>query len=207
MTALTEMEDTMKPDRRISTFHRARWLAAGLALLATAATLAPKPAAAQLTSQTKDLLKCQKAIGVEGMKVVVLEQKSLEKCYEPLLKCQVMATQGEHKSPEAAAKCVTKAAARCAKATAKIATARDKRRAKLVDKCEKVSIADVQATDGLGWGVMPCGAETTTAGFVGCLDQVLQPKTEIVTGQLAARIGQLLDAQGLGDPFPNLPRP
>jgi hypothetical protein len=197
----------MNPHRSISKPRRARRLAACLAVLAAIATFAAQPTAAQLTSATKDLLKCQKAIGAEGMKVVALEQKSLEKCYEPLLKCELMAVQGEHRSPEAQAKCFTKAAAGCEKAAAKIAAARDKRHVKLLDKCAAVAIADVQAADGLGWGLMPCGAETTRAGFVGCLDQVLQPKTEIVTGQLAARIGNLLDAQGLGDPFPNLPRP
>lgn len=187
-------------DRRPAT-----WVVAGLVFLACA--VSTTPARAQPGSETKDLLKCQKAVAKEGIKLVTVEQKSFEKCYETLLKCKIMEAKGEHKSADKRDKCFAKAAQKCEKSFAKIAKAQDKKGPKVVKKCAKVTIEDVKDTDGLGYGLLPCGAETTTAGFLGCLDQVMQPKTEIVSGQLAARIGMLLDEQGLGGAFPDLPRP
>jgi len=176
-------------------------LALGLAIIPAGA------GRAQVVAATGDLLKCQKAVAKEGMKLLALEQKSFEKCYETLLKCEIMKIKGEHKSPDKAAQCVAKAAQTCTKVFEKIAKAKVGKGPKLEKTCAKVAIEDIQQTDGLGYGLLPCGAETTTPGFLSCLDQVLQPKTEIVSGQLAARIGTLLDAQGLGGSFPNLPRP
>jgi len=185
-------------DRLEETFPRAYEVlnAAGLAANAPCLDVRANAAAGPGATPVKDLLKCQKEIDKKSSVAEQTREKTVQKCVEPILKCDLAFDRAESTLAERDA-CRAQAGAKCASKLGGLTSKETKRDEKIVAKCGLLAIDDV--LDRLSFRSI-CPAATDIDDVIACLTPELELRTERILGTASPRSCTLLAAVGqLGD--------
>ena len=166
--------------------------AAGLAANAPCIDVRASAAVGAGASTVKDLLKCQKEIDKKSGVAEQTREKTVQKCAEPILKCDLPFDRAESTIAERDA-CRAQAGAKCAGKLAGLTSKETKRDEKIVAKCGTLAIDDV--LDRLSFRSI-CPAAANINDVVACLTPELEFRTERILGTVSPRTCALLEAAG-----------
>jgi cysteine-rich repeat protein len=181
-------------DRVEQTMPRAYEVLAAAGLEASAPCVDAQAAAAAGAgvSTVKDLIKCLKEIDGKSVVAERTREKTIQKCNEPIFKCDLAFDRVEGTLAERNA-CRAGAALKCGGKRLGLANKETKRDEKIAAKCGGLAITDV--LDRLGFRAL-CPAAADIDDVVSCVTPELEQRTERILGTVSPRACRLLGAVG-----------